>query len=384
MLKINFFIIFFILIVILFTFFITINTKQNFFEYFGTTRDANAFLIPSQKKWTFPNSISDWYQIKQNGFSIPLNQTGIDVNNQNISVLFLFNSNGGQKYYRNIFHFSNNNNNCCNYGDRMPAMWSNPDYGNSLLTVVSTSADYNDTQMNTDFNLPFYTPVFIGLVINGNVMSLYINNILWKTIDYGRINIYKRTNNTILYIGDPWYQQDGNLYIKNFTVYDGALTPGDINNVYANLSQGIAGPIGRSGNAGSAGSSGPIGSPGITGPDGPAGPTGPAGGTGIAGAAGADGGIGPPGPNGIDGSIGPTGLPGPVGIIGTKGVPGVTGVTGPTGPIGPTGDYGMTGTTGPVGVAGFPGAVGVTGPTGPTGSISYTSSDITTSYSFFE
>jgi len=126
-----------------------------------------------------------------------LNQTGIDVNNQNISVLFLFCSNGGKNYYRNIFHFSNNKNNCCNPGDRIPAMWSNPDNGNSLLTVVSTSSNFNNTQMNTDFNLPFYTPVFIGLVINGNTMSLYINNILWKIID--KINIiHIITNNTII------------------------------------------------------------------------------------------------------------------------------------------------------------------------------------------
>jgi hypothetical protein len=389
MLKRNFFILFFILFLIIFfilffNFFDT--TEQKYFEYFGTATDANAFLIPNLKKWTFPNSAIDWYQIKQNGFSIPLTQTGIDVTNQNISVLFLFFSSGGQKYYRNIFHFSNNKNNCCNLGDRIPAMWSNPDNGNSLLTVVSTANNFNDTQMTTNFNLPFYTPVFVGLVINDNTMSLYINNILWKTIDYKTNIIHKRTKDSILYIGDPWYQQDGNLYIKNFTVYNGALSPGDIDKVYDNLSQGIAGPIGRAGPAGPAGPAGQIGTNGPLGPagsDGPAGPTGP---TGISGIAGSAGGVGPPGPPGIDGSVGPIGPPGPAGINGITGVTGVKGVTGPTGPIGPTGYSGLAGTTGPTGATGYFGPVGVTGPTGPKGSISYTSSDISdisTRYSFF-
>jgi hypothetical protein len=374
-------------------FFIFFNTKPKYYESFGSSTDSAAFSIPSQKKWTFPSSNISWYQIKQNGFSIPLNQTGIDVTNQNISILFLFNNFSGQKYWRNIFHFTNTNKDWGTNGERMPAMWVVDKNTNTFM--IEFEGSYRDPKNNKktingpnniyfpscsppssypssppSSSPPFGIPVFVGIVINGNAISLYINNVLifYKDYSSSNITINKRTKDTTLYIGDPWYtQEDGNLYIKNFTVYDGALSQQDINNVYAALSQGPAGPGGPAGPAGPAGAAGAVGAPGPAGQMGNPGPTGsmgPIGPTGAAGKNGVPGPAGAAGANGLDGAQGPTGPTGDDGLVGPAGAAGPPGATGPTGIIGLTGPTGPIGYTGPSGAAGATGRIGPTGPTG--------------------
>jgi hypothetical protein len=332
-------------------FFIFFNTKQEYYESFGSSIDSTAFSIPSQNnKWTF--SDSSWYQIKEGGLTTKLSDmSGINLEkDQNISVLFLFNNFSGQNYLRNIFHFMNNKTDSGTNGERILAMWV--DYKNTNTFMLEIEGSKPDPKNNKNkinvpntvnfpsSSLPFGIPVFVGIVINGNTISLYINNILIFYNDYtnSSITINKITKDTILYIGDPRYKQDGNLYIKNFTVYNGALSQQDINNVYAALSQGSSGPTG------------------------PTGPAGPGGAVGAVGAPGDDGQIGPIGPTGQAGPIGPTGGAGKNGVPGPPGAAGANGLDGTQGPIGPTGN------DGPAGPAGPAGATGRIGPTGPTGS----------------
>jgi hypothetical protein len=278
------FLIFFILFFIIYRNNIYKINKIN--ETFGTSNSGAAFLIPNKKKWTFDRS-NDWYQIRQNGYSIKLNQTGINVNNRDISILFLINVISVTNYWRNIFHFTSTNRNCCGGGDRVPAMWIRPDNTHSYHIRFSTISDNNGGIDMAGYDLAKSTPLFIGLVFNNNTFSLYINNILQQQSQYSYI--FSRNNNTILYIGDPWHPQDGNIYIKNFTIYDGALNQDDINNVYDNLEKGVDGKIGSAGNPGPPGNDGSPGEMGDVGPKGQVGDAGP------------QGKIGPRGP------IGPTG-----------------------------------------------------------------------------
>jgi hypothetical protein len=258
-------------------------------ESFGGSKDIDAFSIPTQKRWSFQDS-NDWYRLKQNGYSIKLNQTGINVDNKNISIVFLFNNLKILKNnWRNIFHFTNTNRNCCDDGDRIPAMWIWP---NSTSILVSTSTDqgYNDWGKIYEQNkiIPLGIPILISLVVkDNNTITLYINNVI-HTVGYYS-NIHRRNNNTILYISDPWHPQDGNTYIKNFNIYDGALTQEDINKIYDKLDQGSIGSAGQAGSDGSKGpdgkngskgNQGPQGLPGNSGPEGPIGPVGERGPTG--------------------------------------------------------------------------------------------------------
>jgi len=255
---------FIILLVILICIFILIY-QFTFMEPFGGSSDTVAFSkITNFNRWTFDQS-NTWYKLVQNAYNIQLNQTGIDVNNKNISILFLMNNFGGRNFWRNIFHFTNTGGNCCGDGDRMPAMWIWPDNTNHFHIRFSTDSDGNDG-INTNADIPFGKSTFVALVFDNNTLSVYIDNILIQSQNFN--NIHKRNNNTKLYIGDPWHSNDGSIFIKNFNLYNGALTANDIDTIYNALdagAPGAPGAAGASGTAGASGAAGATGAPGATG-----------------------------------------------------------------------------------------------------------------------
>ena len=285
--------------------------KNIIVENFGTSNDDVAFDIPTLKKWSFEESKS-WYKILKGGYKKNFSELGFTTPNSKLSILFLFTNLKGTDYWRNIFRFTNTSNDCCNKGDRIPALWVRPDNNNNFHVRFSTDANGNDG-IDTGILFPMAVPILIGLIFDGNTFTLYYNNIMAYNGTFN--NIMARDSTTVLQIADSFYQQDGSLFIKNFTLYDGALTQTDINSVYDKLSQGPEGP---------AGPAGPDGIAGIAGPAGPAGAAGPAGVSGSPGPAGAVGPIGPAGPAGPAGIDGPAGPAGPAGVDGIDGVDGVS------------------------------------------------------------
>jgi hypothetical protein len=296
---------FLFLLVVLFLLNIT-----NVLENFGGSSDAAAFDVPTLKKWTLPDS-NNWYRLKPNGYIVKFKDLGFTMPNKKLSIVFLYNDLLGSTSWRNLFRFSDVADRPyqgVDTGERIPSMYVIPDGANKFHIRFGTDSGTNDGY-DTNILLPMGVPAFIGLVFDDNTFSLYINNILvWSS---GYNNIYPRSDKTTLYIGDNQFPTDGNIYIKNFTLYDGALTQADINKIYDKLeagpqgpagTPGAAGPPGQAGIAGAAGSQGPAGTPGAAGPQGPAGPAGPAGPQGLQ---------GPPGKNGNDGKDGKDGEAGP-------------------------------------------------------------------------
>lgn len=131
------------------------------------------------------------------------------------------------------------------------------------------------------------TPELVSMVFDDNLYTLYMNDVLVHSGTYN--NIVKREAGGSFYIGDPWHSADGNLFIKNFTLYNGALTAKNVSDIYNGIDKGSPdrGPVGP---RGAAGTNGANGAQGPTGPSGPVGATGPKGETGTTGA------VGPPGP----------------------------------------------------------------------------------------
>ena len=299
---------FLILILLIIVFLFYIFFKNIIIENFGGSNDDVAFDIPTLKKWSFEESKS-WYKILKGGYKKNFSELGFTTPNSKLSILFLFTNLKGTDYWRNIFRFTNTSNDCCNKGDRIPALWVRPDNNNNFHVRFSTDANGNDG-IDTGILFPMGVPILIGLVFDGNTFTLYYNNIMAYNSTFN--NIMARDSNTVLQIADSFYEQDGSLFIKNFTLYDGALTQTDINSIYDKLSQGADGA------------------------DGPAGPAGPDGPAGVAGPAGAA------GPAGVSGSAGPAGIAGPIGP---------TGIAGPAGPIGPAGPAGIDGVDGVDGVS---------------------------------
>jgi len=325
-------------------------------------------LTNINKTWVCPDTKNSWYTIKQNGFNAKLSSFEFSQYNS-ISYSFLLRIKNVTNQWRNILHVTKTGNDCCNDGDRNPAVWVFPDNTTKLHIRFSTNGDGNNG-VNTDAP-SLFEPLFVTLVFNNNNFKYFFNGAQITTVDYGSIT--KPDANSTLYIGDPWHYQDDGIQVRNFTVYDGALTNDDISSMYDSLMTGPAGPAGAIGPAGPAGTIGPAGPAGAVGPAGAIGPAGPAGAIGPAGPSGPAGAIGPMGPIGSAGTSGTIGIPGPAGPAGPAGAIGPAGVIGPAGPPGADGQQGAPGPPGsdgeigPTGPAGIDGELGATGPTGPTG-----------------
>lgn len=292
-------------------------------NFVDTANTSKAFEVPTLTKWSLPESSSSWFKLPGMGsektyiykdFKFPT-KTEYDT----VSISFLINIVSGLDKYRTIFQFTNTGNNCCNFDDRVPAMFVFPDNTTRFYIRYSTNKDGNDG-IEPNVNLPMGTPSLITLVFTKTNFNYYINGNLVKSMTHDYI--YPRKSDTKLYIGDHFdgYGNDGNVLIKNFTVYDGALTETDVKNMYDKLNELSVGPAGPEGPAGQ------------TGTQGPAGPSGPA------------------GMKGDKGDIGPQGL---------------QGLEGPAGPIGPQGLQGLEGPQGPQGLQGLEGPQGLQGSVGP-------------------
>jgi hypothetical protein len=182
-------------------------------------------------KWTFQDSMYKWYTVKQNGYKTTWPNLGIK-NNSNMSISFWLNMNTIFPDWRNIFHFTNTNNNCCNSGDRNPAIWVNPNGTDLHLASSTYSNQWNN--YNNYFQtgtLPSKTELFITIVMDVLNVYVYVNGKLQVKKTYST-RPTPANSNTILYIGDPWYNSDGGILIKNFSLYDCSLSSSNVLQLY--------------------------------------------------------------------------------------------------------------------------------------------------------
>jgi hypothetical protein len=288
---------------------------ENFVDSSNTSK---AFEVPTLTKWTFPDSSSSWFKLREKGGE-KKSYTYADLGFSNtpesydkISISFLINIVAGLDKYRLVFQFSSTGNECCNFEDRVPALFVQPDNSTRLHIRYSTDQNGNDG-IDPNVTIPMGTPSLLTFVFDKNTFTFYVNGNKVQTMTYNKI--YPRRSDTKFYIGDYFdtFVSDGNILIKNFTVYDGALTETDVKNMYDKLNELSVGPAGPEGPAGQTGTQGPAGPSGPAGMKGDKGDPGPQGLQGLEGPAGP---IGPIGPQGLEGPMGPQGLLGPQGSVG--------------------------------------------------------------------
>lgn len=252
------------------------NAVENFEElgtiYVGKMNEA--VNLPPNKKWSFVVS-NTWYKLRVNDYKMYLRDMNFSQY-ENMTISFFIQINNGHNEWRNIFHFTQDGKNCCERGQRIPAMWIFPDNTTNMHIRFSTDADGNDGINTSDYtnNISFGKPYLLTIVFNGNNFTMYINKTQIVSKNYGAI--YKRNSDTLMYLGDPWHSSNEGILINNLTIYDGALTREDVEKM-VNKSQespSIVGPTGPTGKNGENGSTGPTGPTGPSGPTGPAGPTG--------------------------------------------------------------------------------------------------------------
>ena len=177
--------------------------------------------------WRFQESFNNWYTIKQNGFRTNWGSLGIR-NNATMSISFWLNINTIYSNWRNIFHLTNTNNNCCNSGDRVPAVWITP--SGTSMHVISSTPNNGNNGYNTPA-LPQRSQQFITLVWSGTIVYTYVNGILNSQFNFSS-SLTATNPNAIFYIGDPWYEQNDGLLIKYFSIYNCSLSQADILSIY--------------------------------------------------------------------------------------------------------------------------------------------------------
>ena len=208
----------------------TVNIRD-FTIYNGvlTADQISNIYIGGIKSWLFSKSI-DWYKIVKNGYSIKMSNTGMLLPAKQYSISFMYNLTGLNPDWNNIFHISNTGNNCCNNGDRIPALWVKPNESNFYLKF---STDDNGDDGINSIEIPLNTKVLITLLFDNNTVTVYMNNDQKVTKTFN--NIAPISPNAILYIGSPWYNNNDTINIRGFTIYDTILSSNQIANNYTTI-----------------------------------------------------------------------------------------------------------------------------------------------------
>jgi hypothetical protein len=177
--------------------------------------------------WKLQDSFNDWYKIKQNGYSAKWSTIGIE-NNSNMSISFWLNITSLYPYWRNLFHLTNTNKNCCDNGDRVPGVWITPK-GTSIFISSSTNSNNDDAFVTSA--LPSKTQLFITIVWSNKNVYVYVNSTLNSQFTHSSSLTFANSN-AFFYIGDPWHGQNGGLLIKFFSVYNCSLSVEKISSIY--------------------------------------------------------------------------------------------------------------------------------------------------------
>ena len=170
--------------------------------------------------WNFLYSVNRWYRVRPNGFTTRWNNINIrSTHNMIISFSLIIET--SNKSWRNIFRVTNSNNNCCNRGDRIPALWIFPNQ-TRLHLRFDTPNNGNDG-IDTKTQIPLNKEVAIRLIWKQNFCTIMIDG--KRDIEKyfnSSVPAFIPTPNTLLHISDRFHEASG-ILIKNFNIRDYVL-----------------------------------------------------------------------------------------------------------------------------------------------------------------
>ena len=181
-------------------------------------------------KWTYDKSVVSWFPITQNNYIGTFGSLGIQ-SSINMSIAFGLQINTIFNLFRNIFHISNDNVDCCNSGNRVPALWVYPN--NTNLLVANDIQSLPNQFIKVD-NKIFNSNMFVVITWNTRTVTVYINGVQVITNTY-ESDFIIASSDAKVYIGDPWYKQDGGLKIRKFTIFNTTLNQDQVSKIYKEL-----------------------------------------------------------------------------------------------------------------------------------------------------
>ena len=176
---------------------------------------TNIYNTPNSTYWKYTPSIGNPIKLFQNNYVTNWSNLNI-TSNTNMSVSFTINIENINPNWRNIFHVTNTNNDCCNIGDRVPAVWVT-EGAQSLLVVNSINSDGNAYFVTG--NIQLNIPTKVDIIWNAQNVTVYFNEVLNMIHDYPS-PLIPANSNAYVYIADPWYISNG-YTIQDLTFYNG-------------------------------------------------------------------------------------------------------------------------------------------------------------------
>jgi hypothetical protein len=180
-------------------------------------------IVLNFKKWVCPiSAYPNWHRVIQNGYTIKMADTGITLPTNRFSISFIYKLTGLNNTWNNIVFITNTNSN----DHRCPGIWVRPNETNLHLHHVPSNIESIE-------GVPLNTEAFFTFLFNYNNIEVYINGVK-RSFNFnngGTLNEISPT--AIMYIGDPFHGTNGTINVQDFTIYDGVLTPDQINTIYS-------------------------------------------------------------------------------------------------------------------------------------------------------
>lgn len=186
---------------------------------------------PNSNVWIYNQTINLWYTPVQNNLIGDWSLTGIK-STASMTVSFWIYISEINQSWRNIFHVSNQNVDCCDSGNRIPAAWICP--GDTYLYTRTSDASYGDNGADwSNIGIVLNTPTYVNMVFDNTTITVYFNgnSVGSYTLPSVIINAEPTAQ---FYISDPWYDSGG-YQIQNFSLLNGALSASQILSEYVNL-----------------------------------------------------------------------------------------------------------------------------------------------------
>jgi len=177
---------------------------------------TNIYNASTSNVWKYTPSIGNF--IKLNGGNNVTTWSNLNISsNSNMSISFTINIANVNSNWRNIFHVTSTNNNCCNIGDRVPAIWITA--GGQSLHIAHSITNNGNATFNSNA-IPLNTNTKVDIVWKDQNVKIYFNGLLNSQYNYPA-PLVQTNGSASIYSADPWHSVGG-FMIQDLTFYNGS------------------------------------------------------------------------------------------------------------------------------------------------------------------
>ena len=184
--------------------------------YFVSTLNSGKRYDYKEPTWSYQSS-NTWLVPKVN------NKIGVwsdlgSIDNTFMTISFFIHIIKKSSDWRNIFHLTNTGNNCCNEGDRIPAIWIVPN--STALHIRFSTTNIGNNGIDTK-ELELNKSIFVSIEFLFGKIVVYFDYVKVADTIITWQHMIKAKPNAIVYIADPWYGETGGFGLQYFGIRNG-------------------------------------------------------------------------------------------------------------------------------------------------------------------